>query len=217
MISIKLPLEQELEDANEFLYLVSAIAFGVMLCIYLIIYYFYKAIIYRDMQIASKTKELEEMAKKDALTGAYNRHYLDSRFADDIDSLGDKTLSVMMIDIDYFKMINDNYGHQEGDKVLIALSKHIQSSLSDDCTFYRYGGEEFLVVLLAHDIDHAYDIAQTLRASIERYVVDNIDITVSIGVSQLIKGDTPDSIIKRADDALYIAKESGRNRVEVKK
>jgi diguanylate cyclase (GGDEF)-like protein len=214
MISIKLPLEKEIKEADRFYLLVSSIAFGVLVVIYLIIFYLYKLVKSRDDQIAKKNDELEEMSKRDALTKAYNRHYLDKRFTHDIESSIDTDLSVMMIDIDHFKSINDTYGHLVGDDVLISLGKDIQTIIDEDDIFYRYGGEEFLIVMPNKNKERAYNLAQKLRTTIEKSLIGDVSVTISIGLAYLKQNDTADSIIKRADEALYRAKDSGRNRVE---
>jgi two-component system cell cycle response regulator len=118
----------------------------------------------------------------------------------------------MVLDIDFFKKINDRYGHDIGDKVLIDFSSHIKSSLREGDVFARVGGEEFAILLPLTTKDKAYSLAQKLRETVEE---SNgvTPITISIGLVQYEKGDDAQLIFKRADAVLYKAKETGRNKV----
>jgi len=124
-----------------------------------------------------------------------------------------------MFDIDYFKKINDTYGHDAGDEVLKAISKKISSIIRQEDLIGRIGGEEFVIVLKNCTKETLHKIAQKIRQEIEKLVVttnnNTIKATISIGASPLRKDDTLDTILKRIDDLLYKAKENGRNRVEI--
>jgi len=116
--------------------------------------------------------------------------------------------------VDYFKEVNDRYGHLVGDKVLIQLSNFIRSQIRETDIFARWGGEEFVLLLPHVNQDKALDIANTLRVKIElEYFAEVNNITCSFGLTSYTDGDTIDTITKRADEALYEAKGSGRNRV----
>ncbi|MGM0419319.1 MAG: GGDEF domain-containing protein, partial [Thermodesulfobacteriota bacterium] len=123
-------------------------------------------------------------------------------------------LSLMILDIDYFKNINDTFGHQTGDKVLKELSQLIQTTIRDSDYFFRIGGEEFALLLPNTSTKNAGDSARRLRKKTEQNNFTKVNkITVSIGLTQYIQDEDEDSFIKRADTALYKAKENGRNRV----
>lgn len=164
---------------------------------------------------------LQKQAVTDELTGLPNRR----EFTDIVDKLleSDNTLSVFILDIDYFKKINDSYGHDVGDEVLRVLAKVVMSS---DCrigVFARWGGEEFVAALPDSDIGKATAAAEELRLAIEQQNFEHtwrlgkpVPFTVSIGVTERLPGERDlGSLVKRADLALYRAKDSGRNRVEV--
>jgi two-component system cell cycle response regulator len=163
-----------------------------------------------------------EMAITDALTGLHNRRYMESHLAtlaEQAVSRG-KPLALMMLDIDYFKSINDTYGHDAGDDVLRQFAVRIRKSIRGIDLACRYGGEEFVIVMPETDLHVAGMVAERLRRSIagEPFAVDNgaasIDVTISIGLATLeSKGEPIADVLKRADKALYRAKHDGRNRV----
>ena len=120
-----------------------------------------------------------------------------------------------MADLDYFKSINDNFGHPAGDTVLRRVANLIRHSCRSTDTICRWGGEEFLVILDNTSPEAAIKVAEKIRRSVERGTLhDNIPVTISIGVAHKRDFDTFDSLMNRADKALYEAKISGRNRVE---
>jgi diguanylate cyclase (GGDEF)-like protein len=123
-------------------------------------------------------------------------------------------LSLMMFDIDHFKKFNDTYGHPLGDEVIKMVAKTIKEMARTTDRAFRYGGEEFAVLLPETSSENGLVLAERLRKKIEENrSVKNLVITVSEGITGLLPEDSPESLVKRADAALYSAKESGRNRV----
>ncbi|MGY4294401.1 two-component system cell cycle response regulator [Bradyrhizobium sp. i1.4.4] len=163
-----------------------------------------------------------EMAITDALTGLHNRRYMESHLATLADqaSTRGKPLALMILDIDYFKSINDNYGHDAGDDVLREFAVRVRKSIRGIDLACRYGGEEFVIVMPETDLHVAGMVAERLRRSIagEPFAVHKgtkrIEVTISIGLTTLEqKGEAVADVLKRADTALYRAKHDGRNRV----
>jgi two-component system, cell cycle response regulator len=162
-----------------------------------------------------------EMAITDPLTGLYNRRYTESHLGSLLEQAAShkKPLTVLVIDIDYFKAINDTYGHDAGDDVLREFSLRIKKSIRGIDLACRYGGEEFVVVMPETDLTVATMVAERLRRRIatEPFPIQDgsrsIEVTISIGISALSREDTAAKILKRADAALYRAKRDGRNRV----
>lgn len=128
-----------------------------------------------------------------------------------------KNLALIFLDIDYFKTINDYHGHECGDITLSAVAKWIKESLRDSDAVFRFGGEEFVVLLSETDLAGAELVAERIRNTIESHTLvrdmETINITASLGVSALRDDDTVDTFVKRADDAMYKAKKNGRNQV----
>jgi two-component system, cell cycle response regulator len=162
-----------------------------------------------------------EMAITDALTGLYNRRYMETHVGTLVDqamSRG-KPLSVLILDIDYFKSINDTHGHDAGDDVLQDFATRIRKSIRGIDLACRYGGEEFVVVMPETDMAVATMVAERLRRRIasEPFPIQKgtrmIEVTISIGIAALGPNDDAAAVIKRADQALYRAKRDGRNRV----
>jgi two-component system, cell cycle response regulator len=163
-----------------------------------------------------------EAAITDALTGLHNRRYMESHLAtlaEQAASRG-KPLALMMLDIDFFKSINDSYGHDAGDDVLREFAMRIRKSIRGIDLACRYGGEEFVIVMPETDLHVAGMVAERLRRSIagEPFAIEKgakrIEVTISIGLSTLErKGEAVGDVLKRADTALYRAKHDGRNRV----
>ena len=163
-----------------------------------------------------------EMAITDALTGLHNRRYMESHLATLAEqaSARGKSLALMMLDIDFFKAINDTYGHDAGDDVLREFAVRIRKSIRGIDLACRYGGEEFVIVMPETDMHVAGMVAERLRRSIagQPFSIQRgsreIDVTISVGLSTLsTRGDTVADLLKRADVALYRAKDDGRNRV----
>lgn len=163
-------------------------------------------------------KQIEEQSMTDELTKLYNRKAFNIRIAEMLAEFKryKSIFSVIMLDIDRFKSINDTYGHDVGDAVLSSLGKMLKASVRENDYAFRLGGEEFLVILSNTDIDAAVVVAEHIREKIERdlNVIDGRVITSSFGVCEVNAEDTVLTIYKRADSNLYKAKENGRNRVE---
>jgi len=173
-------------------------------------------------ELEEKNRELQELAYYDPLTGLPNRRFFFEHASLIFEEVKryEKPLSLLVIDIDHFKKINDTYGHDVGDVVLKAFADVLGGIVrkSDICA--RFGGEEFLVLLPNTDLEGARVLAERIRATVAKKPVEHgsivIVFTVSIGISQYRKGmQNIDELIKEADIALYRAKEGGRNRVEV--
>ena len=166
---------------------------------------------------------LREMAISDSLTGVFNRRYFFQLAQSELERSYryHRELSLLMLDIDHFKKINDTFGHQVGDQVLEALVSRCRSSLRIFDIIGRYGGEEFVIMLPETNINDASDIAERLRQQVEGIIVlttkGKATITISIGLTYYRSGNQMqlDQLIGQADQALYVAKEGGRNRVSV--
>ena len=166
-----------------------------------------------------KEIELQRLATVDKLTGLYNRRYLtefgDATFAS-AKRHGDE-MSVIICDIDNFKVVNDAYGHLIGDKVLQAFASLLLENKRAEDTTARYGGEEFVVVLSKCDALSAKDKAEKIRVALSDLDTDGIKVTASFGVTQMTSEHKSfEDILKDADEALYRAKENGRDQVIVK-
>ena len=172
-------------------------------------------LLHQKARYGGENLDLLIMSTTDPLTGVQNRNQLNTFMQKALGRL--QPLSVIMADIDFFKRINDTYGHDAGDKVLKQFAGIVRKAVRPSDQVFRYGGEEFMVVCNASPME-AFEIAGRVRAKVEKTPVainDSlvVSITASFGVARHRNGDTPDTIIKRADEALYRAKESGRNRV----
>lgn len=165
-------------------------------------------------------KELEQSQRDafyDALTNLYNRRYLD----EEIKTIQhDQNVCLIMIDIDYFKDINDRYGHQMGDRVLKAVAKRIEEKCQPNALPFRFGGEEFAVLMRSSQLSQAIHQAEVIRQAIEKVSVydrrrnRSIDgITASFGVSNFQQDMRRSDLLEQADRQLYEAKRLGRNRV----
>lgn len=172
--------------------------------------------------------EILKHATLDALTGFYNRRQLDERVKQEISSAKRKhtALCAIMIDIDYFKKVNDTYGHAAGDFILKTVSKIIRGQLREYDIAARYGGEEFAILLPFTEEDEAVMVAERLRKAVENKIIDiekvntkndtkTIRITISLGIYQFKPTDRNQDLLMNADKALYEAKENGRNRVKI--
>lgn len=176
--------------------------------------------------ISATSLELEEMNNRlriaaitDGLTGLYNRAETQRRIEQDLANIQNENFSLIMIDIDNFKQVNDNYGHQEGDAVLVALAEILlgeQNRVPDRISAGRWGGEEFMLVLSNTDLSAATLIADLIRQCFENIKFPSTrSQTISVGVTQANSKDTFDTLCIRVDTALYKAKKNGKNRVVV--
>lgn len=159
-------------------------------------------------------KQIEEMANTDGLTGIFNRRHALKRFQEELERAKrlKKELSCIMLDVDRFKSVNDKYGHLAGDEVLKEVANRIKQAIRSYDVFGRYGGEEFLVIMPDATIEEATSLAERIRNEIKVHPIQDIDVTVSLGVAHYRSSDTViDDIIKRADGCLYEAKSAGRN------
>ncbi|MDT8451666.1 MAG: GGDEF domain-containing protein [Gammaproteobacteria bacterium] len=162
-------------------------------------------------------EELEKLSITDPLTSIYNRRKFNELLATEIERSKryQNSLSIIMCDIDHFKKINDTFGHDVGDRVIRKFSKQIHENIREIDMFARWGGEEFMILMPNVSVENAHSVAEKLRTVIEKTEIETADnFTASFGVADLLLDDTAETFIKRADQALYKAKRSGRNRVE---
>ncbi len=172
------------------------------------------------VELMSTLKKYEELASKDSLTGIYNRRKTETEFYKAISFKNDthQPLAIIMIDLDHFKNINDTYGHSVGDDVLKQLAKISVDFLRKyNIKFGRWGGEEFLAVCLGIQLNEAASIAEKFRILIADTNFETIGhITCSIGVTEVKENEEANNAFKRVDEAMYLAKSSGRNCVKIK-
>jgi diguanylate cyclase (GGDEF)-like protein len=160
--------------------------------------------------------KLSKLATTDPLTGIYNRRKFDETLQDEIkrEARYKRGLALIIIDIDRFKKINDNHGHDVGDQVLIRLADLIKRHAREADSFFRIGGEEFALISYTHNSEDLHDTAERLRVLVEGFDFEiGQRVTVSLGASRFLPGDNFGSLYKRTDEALYQAKGAGRNRV----
>jgi diguanylate cyclase (GGDEF)-like protein len=176
----------------------------------------YLLLFHNITKIVGEKNKIVRIAERDALTGIYNRVKLNSLFPDFIYNANryDKDFSVILFDIDHFKRINDTYGHNVGDSVLIELTHTVKNLLRDNDIFVRWGGEEFIIVLQIASLADASKLASRLRENLEDHPFLHVGkVTCSFGVTEFKDGDTQMILLERVDEALYEAKDNGRNRV----
>ncbi|WP_391090181.1 diguanylate cyclase [Vibrio sp. NH-UV-68] len=163
-------------------------------------------------------KELRKLSETDYLTGLYNRRKLSLvlELLDVWSASDPETFSIILLDVDHFKSVNDRYGHNSGDHVLVELADTLKNSLLSSQTFGRWGGEEFLIVCQGMDLHESSLLAEELREAVEqRRFHDDLSITVSMGVASSNNCKSTQELLISADKAMYRAKQNGRNRVEV--
>ena len=176
---------------------------------------------YQDQLDEAFQRQMSESALRDGLTRAYNKRYLSERIESELQYAlrHDTPVSLIFLDIDHFKRINDVHGHQAGDHVLVQLATLAMSILGEDEVFARYGGEEFAVISRGMEIGAAQALSERIRVSVEAHPFvfgdATIPVTISIGVSRAPGPGIATSVdlVARADEALYAAKRAGRNRV----
>lgn len=163
----------------------------------------------------NKTDQLVYDARTDVLTGLNNRRTFEEVIQEWIND--ETPFAIIVLDIDRFKLINDTYGHSTGDEVLKQIAKRIQESVQPEDVCFRFGGEEFVVLLRNHDSKTAYDVAERIRISVEESVlVVDRSITISAGIAEFpMHSQSESELFHLADNALYLAKEEGRNRTVV--
>lgn len=164
--------------------------------------------------------KLEKSATTDSLTGIMNRQALEHVFTDELLAQRKRPLSMMLFDIDAFKHVNDTYGHLAGDKVIQAIARFVQKTVQHNDIVCRWGGDEFLILLQNRTAEQALQLAEDLRKRIEEHEFMDTDksfhVTISIGISEHIKGDSLNMFFSHTDRALYRAKTEGRNRTVVR-
>jgi len=164
-------------------------------------------------------EEMRVLASHDELTGIFNRRHVEDIARKELERAQrhSRPLTVAMMDADHFKAINDSHGHQVGDEVLRAIASRCQQTLRANDVFGRYGGEEFVVVFPETDLESARSVAERLRAAVAQGPVTvgeaSLNVTVSIGLAEFVRGQDMRMLFQRADAALYAAKEGGRNLV----
>ena len=188
--------------------------------------YNYDVVLYAAFQDITSRKNrevlLKDQATRDPLTSLYNRRYFEDEVHKRITKARQENgiYCVLMTDVDLFKRVNDTYGHKTGDKVLMELASTSEKALRECDIVARYGGEEFVIFLADVDAEQAYSVAERLRETVSELRVPSDDgrivqFTISIGISSSKVSDNIDTLIKTADEALYKAKQNGRNRVEI--
>jgi len=163
--------------------------------------------------------KIKEMAERDPLTGLYNRHKLDEFSSILINQYAryKKSFSLIVCDVDYFKDVNDTYGHLEGDKVLKKIANIIENSVRESDVVSRWGGEEFAIVLSNTSLEEATQVAKKINLTVGSYSHKKVgNVFISCGVSMFTEDDTQVTLFKRVDNALYEAKNNGRNQICVK-
>ena len=168
-------------------------------------------------------EQLRDQSIRDVLTGLFNRRYMLETLRRELARAArvKQSVSILSIDIDHFKKFNDNHGHDAGDTVLRAFGGCLEKHFREEDVPCRFGGEEFVVLLPGATADDAARRADSLRVEVEALTLRYLDgtlprITISVGVAEFPRsGDNPETVLKAADDALYRAKDNGRNRVEI--
>lgn len=168
--------------------------------------------------LQAQNKEYELMASVDSLTGLYNRYKFKQLFNSSLKTMIQRRgiMSLLILDIDHFKSVNDTYGHNIGDQVLKSIAKILQQETREIDIVCRWGGEEFVILLPTADREHAYQIAQKIRLKIEATEMEEVGhITASFGVAGVFSDSFVEEVLEKADKALYRAKAEGRNCVRV--
>jgi two-component system cell cycle response regulator len=172
------------------------------------------------LENASLHQKMEELTVIDELTGIYNYRFFVQKLADELKRARryHHNLSLLMIDIDWFKRYNDNYGHLFGNLILSDLAKVIKSCIRDTDILIRYGGEEFVVILPQTEKEDARNIGERIRSKVEQTLFEEkekkfkINLTVSLGVATFPENGTePEELVRSVDQALYLAKGKGKN------
>ncbi|MDX1678174.1 GGDEF domain-containing protein, partial [Arsukibacterium sp.] len=187
-------------------------------CLVLLVHYYEVSRSEVFRALTSQHRQLQRLSVTDTLTGLYNRSKLDDILCQEIarSIRHQSPFSVILADLDYFKSVNDNFGHMAGDQVLIAFATIMQQHCRELDVAGRWGGEEFLIICPHTDLSGAKLLAERIRVAVANFeFTHGKPLTVSLGVASFIRDDNANTILKRADDALYRAKGKGRNRVEM--
>ena len=169
----------------------------------------------KQNELLSINATLVELSVNAKLTGLKKRRYFEEKIEEQL-AIFDETaqlFSLLILDIDHFKKVNDTYGHQVGDEVLAQLARILNAHARQDDVVARYGGEEFVIILPETDVDTSRTIAEQIRRVVEQAEWQTGRVTISIGIATVTEEDTDATILKKADQALYVSKENGRNRV----
>ncbi|MEE4301685.1 MAG: sensor domain-containing diguanylate cyclase [Pseudomonadales bacterium] len=182
----------------------------------------FQEIVSLHLALLFQQHELKERTRRDALTGACTRREFFEVGRAELKRARryGHPLCLLIMDFDHFKQINDRYGHAAGDQVLKVLSRRIMDALRASDRYYRFGGEEFVIMLPHSEMEESLLVAERIRVLVETRPVEfgdlTIPVTLSIGMARLEgAGETLDDVVAKADRALYMAKEAGRNRVEI--
>jgi len=169
----------------------------------------------RLARLKKSVKYYSRLSEVDTLTQIFNRRKIDEILDSYLENK-ENIISLIMFDIDFFKKINDKYGHDLGDYALVELSKLVSKNIRAEDILARWGGEEFMIIVIDLDIDKTYELAYKLKLLLNRHRFDTFkSMSCSFGVATLRDNDTKSSLLKRVDDALYKAKESGRDKVSI--
>lgn len=159
-------------------------------------------------------RQLLYLLNHDILTNIYNRFKFENEINSYLSKKNTIPLTLALLDIDFFKQINDKYGHLIGDKVLVLLANHIQSKLGPNDLLARWGGEEFVILFYNHSLEDTIEKVNFIKSSFKETPLENIDsITCSVGITKVMENDTLDILVNRADKLMYKAKENGRNQI----
>jgi len=209
LVSLMVPFDENIRNIQKFYKYFVFILSGIFIFVFIIIFIFVKVLDRKD-------KKLQDRAELDGLTNIYNRY----KFNQDIERFvnsqrNEDLLHLAMLDVDYFKRINDQYGHSAGDMILRELCVLISENIRPSDRFYRVGGEEFTIVSFSNTYDTELEFIQRIRKIVEQHKFKKIThVTISFGFAQYQKGESSAQFYERCDRALYNAKEKGRNRVE---
>ena len=199
--------------------------FGGFVVIVLLLLYRYMVLVRYNQQLNLAQEKIElqnqllaKLAITDKLTQLYNRAKLDEmlEYYQNLSLRYNEHFSIILLDIDHFKKVNDNFGHPAGDKVLTSIAKILKSNIRANDIFGRWGGEEFMVICPVTDINGTSNLAEQLRLKVAQQRLEKIGhITISLGVAEYQQGETVKTLINRVDKALYSAKAQGRNSVQI--
>ncbi|MES0490645.1 MAG: diguanylate cyclase [Leptospirales bacterium] len=207
------------EKSDVIRFFLSASAFTIIAWIISRFHYYRTMDIFtKNLIIQKQKKTLELLASRDTLTGVLNRAKFDrvAEQAIEIANRYNRELSLIMLDLDHFKSINDNYGHSMGDEILIIISGLLSASHRRSDTLFRWGGEEFIILAPETGKKTAIELSERILKIVdEQTYPKEIHMTISIGVGVHEPGDSVDTLLNKADKALYVAKDKGRNRMEI--